>query len=138
MSVKPGLYPIIHRASEGLEVDHTDGIGSKGFYHWQKRSFEAAVIDAMAMNLNDLALMQASPYKIQNHIILPEDDHDAILQIVEALSLMCQDYQIAMTGGETSIQNTLSGMDLRVTMTGTIAVEQPNQMRPGDILIGLP
>ena len=31
------------------------------------------------MNLNDLAMVGAIPYALQNHIVLPKDDHKAIL-----------------------------------------------------------
>ena len=43
------------------EVDHTDGIGTKGHYHWQCRTFRNAVLDALAMNLNDLQMFRATP-----------------------------------------------------------------------------
>lgn len=32
--VKEGTYPIIERKFQYKEVDHTDGIGTKGIYHW--------------------------------------------------------------------------------------------------------
>ena len=53
------------------DIDHTDGIGTKGIFHWQKQTFNNAVLDVMAMNLNDLALMRARPYKLSNHITVP-------------------------------------------------------------------
>lgn len=56
VSVKGDIYPIIERKFSYPEVDHTDGIGTKGVYHWQQRTFGNAALDALAMNLNDLAL----------------------------------------------------------------------------------
>jgi len=34
VSVECGLYPIIKKKFSWPEVQHTDGIGTKGFYHW--------------------------------------------------------------------------------------------------------
>ena len=137
VSVEKSVYPIIKRKSNYIDVDHTDGIGSKGVYHWQKRSFKNAVLDVLAMNLNDLALMRAIPYKMQNHIILPEDDHQAILKIVREMSKECIKRKIAMTGGETSIHNNMDGMDIGMTISGIIKNAKPNQIKAGDIIIGL-
>lgn len=136
ISVKKDIYPIFTRKIDFPEVDHTDGIGSKGEYHWQKRTFKNAVIDALAMNLNDLALVRAVPYKMQNHIVLEQDDHEAIYQIVSEMSHECQKRQIAMTGGETSIQKNASGMDIGMTVTGFIKHEKPNRIHDKDTLIG--
>ncbi len=138
ISVKKEVYPILTRKFDYPEVDHTDGIGSKGEYHWQKRSFHDAVIDALAMNLNDLALVRAVPFKMQDHIVLEKDDHKAIFEIVSAMSAECQKWQIAMTGGETSIQQNIKGLDIGMTVSGFIKNEKPNQIKAGDILIGFP
>src|SRR3989344_8357563 len=64
VSVRPGTHPIIQKKFSSPEVDHTDGIGTKGVYHWRAGTFHNAVIDSLAMNLNDLAVMRAVPYKI--------------------------------------------------------------------------
>ena len=72
--VTGGVYPLIKRKISFPEVDHTDGIGTKGFYHWRQETFKEAVIDALAMNLNDLAIVRAVPYKLSNHITVPVED----------------------------------------------------------------
>jgi phosphoribosylformylglycinamidine cyclo-ligase len=137
VKVKPGAYPIIIKKFSGLEVDHTDGIGTKGVYHWAQRTFRNASLDALAMNLNDLALARAIPYKLQNHIIIPEDDKAAIIEIVETLAEECRKRKIAITGGEISIHNNTQGIDISMTVSGFIKKDKPNQLLPGDTLIGL-
>lgn len=119
------------------EVDHTDGIGTKGFYHWQKRSLKNAVLDVLAMNLNDLALVRAVPYKLQNHIFLPQDNEEAVLEIVETLVEECKKRKIVITGGETSIQNNMQGLDISIGVSGFIKEPKPNQFQQGDVVIGL-
>lgn len=120
-----------------LTVDHTDGIGTKGYYHWKARTFKAAALDALAMNLNDLFMTGATPYKLQNHIFLPKDDNEAVYEIVGTLVEECKKRKIAITGGETSIHQNMNGMDISITMSGIHPLEHwKNQYHVGDTLIG--
>jgi len=138
LSVTEGVYPAFTKHITHPEIDHTDEIGTKGLYHWQQRTFRSAVIDALAMNLNDLLLARARPYKLQNNIFLPRDDHEAILEIIEALADECKKRDIAITGGETSIHDTLEGLEISITISGFIEHPAPNRFKIGDLLIGLP
>ena len=135
ISVRDDIYPIIEKKFSYPEIDHTDGIGTKGIYHWQQGTFRNAVLDALAMNLNDLAIARAVPYKLQNHIIIPEED-ERILKIIEALSEECKRREIAITGGETSIHNNVNGLDISMTISGFIKEVKENKFKEGDALIG--
>ena len=137
VKVKKGLYPTFEKKISFSEVQHTDGIGTKGYYHWLKRTFHNAVLDALAMNLNDLAMVGATPYMLQNHIVLPKDDHGAILAIVGSLAKECRKRKIVMTGGETSIHSDMPGMDISVTVSGFIQKIRENKCKIGDVLIGI-
>ncbi|MDP2685380.1 MAG: AIR synthase-related protein [bacterium] len=137
LSIKENTYSIFKKKFNYYEVDHTDGIGTKGIYHWQKRTFKNAVLDALAMNLNDLAIVRAVPYKLQNHIVLPKDDNEAVLEIISALVKECKKYKIAITGGETSIHDTSDGLDIGITCSGFIKKPAKNKFRRNDVLIGL-
>lgn len=136
VKVEKGLYPIITKKFSYPEVQHTDGIGTKGVYHWNRRTFRNAVLDALAMNLNDLAMVGAVPYAIQNHIVLPKDDHRAILEIVKTLASECRKRKIAVTGGETSIHSDVEGMDISITVSGLLRARRTNQCKSGDALVG--
>jgi phosphoribosylaminoimidazole (AIR) synthetase len=71
LKVEKGLYPILFKKFNLKEVQHTDGIGTKGVYHWKKKTFKNAVVDAMAMNLNDLAMVGVvSPPLISNTLVV--------------------------------------------------------------------
>ena len=132
-------YPIIRSRHDcALEVDHTDGIGTKGMLHYQWGTWKYAVQDALAMNLNDLLAVRATPYKLQNHLTLQNDFHEVIVEVVESLASLCKQYKIAMTGGETSIMDNVKGMDLSVTVTGFVRSLKGSLMQPGDLLVGLP
>lgn len=115
-----------------LYYDHTDGTGSKFILCYKYKKFKEIVQDVMAMNLNDLLIMRAIPFKLQNHLILPEEKH--INLIIKELVESCLSRNIAITGGETSIQN---GMDLSLTVSSFIPEYKPNVFVPGNKLIGL-
>lgn len=136
ISVKDGTYALFKRKFNYIEVDHTDGIGTKGIYHWKKKSFKNAVLDALAMNLNDLALVGAVPYKLQCHLVLPKDDKKAIMAIMGFLVQECKKWRIAITGGETSIQSNMQGFDISLTVSGFVEKPKINKFREGDVLIG--
>ncbi len=128
---------IVRKKFSYQEYHHTDGIGTKGIYHWEKRSFENAVRDALAMNLNDLAMMRATPYALIDHLLLPEDDEDAILEIISHLAGECKGREIAITGGETAIHDNMDGLELSVTMLGFVKNPKLNMFRKGNVLIGI-
>jgi len=135
VEVSSGIYPIVKKKFSYLEIDHTDGIGSKAQYHWKKKTFKAAVLDALAMNLNDLALARATPYKLQNHLAMPEDNHEIMLEIIKHLSEECKKRNIAITGGETTQQ--ASSFDITITLSGFIPNIKENKTKKGDVIIGI-
>lgn len=137
LDVREGIYATFEKKFSYPEVDHTDGIGTKGMYHWGKKTLHNAVLDSLAMNLNDLLLVGAQAYKLQNHIIIPEDDRVSILKIIEVLARECKKRKIALTGGETSIHNNADGIDISISVSGFIKKPFKNEFQIGDVLIGL-
>ncbi len=135
VSVKFNTYPVIQKKFSFPEVDHTDGIGTKGFYHWAQGTFKAAVIDALAMNLNDLAIVRATPYKLSNHITVPVEDA-RVFKIVQELVNQSLKYKLAVVGGENSFHDNMDGLDISMTVSGFVRHPAINKFRVGDILIG--
>ena len=43
-----------------LPPSSVDGIGTKGIYHWEQRTFGEAALDALAANFNDMAMIRGS------------------------------------------------------------------------------
>ena len=135
--VRRGIYPVITREPRGDKVDHTDGLGTKGVYHWQAGIWRAAAIDAMAMNLNDLAMSGARCYKLQNHITVPVEDK-RVFEILRAIVTECRKRKIAVTGGENSFHNNADGLDISVTVSGFVETgRSENKIKPGEVLIGI-
>jgi len=140
LEIRDGYYASFHKKHNGFEVDHTDGIGTKGVAHWLMRTFRAAAQDVLAMNVNDLALAGAKAYKTQVHLMLPADDHEAIVAIMGHLADFCANSQISITGGETSIHHNLRGMEISLTVSGVVTEQwhQPLMAQDGDRLVCIP
>lgn len=128
---------IVKKKFSSPEYHHSDGIGTKGIYHWRKGTFKNVVLDALAMNLNDLAVMGAKPYAIINHLFFPKDDKKAILEIINHLLEECRKIKIAITGGETAIHDNMEGVELSITMLGFVEKIRENKFKVGNILIGI-
>ena len=128
---------IVEKRFSFPEYHHTDGIGTKGVYHWRMKTLRNAVLDALAMNLNDLAFIRAVPYALIDHIILPEDDRSAILEIIRHMSDECKKRDIAITGGETAVHDNAEGLEIGITMLGFIKHPKENRLKAGDLLIGI-
>ncbi len=128
---------VVKKKFDHREYHHTDGIGTKGVYHWKARSFDSAVKDALYMNMNDLAMVRAVPYAVTDHVLLPEEDEDAILRIVSSLTEECRRRNVAVTGGETAIHDNIDGLEISVTMLGFVKDPRPNELKKGNVLVGL-
>ena len=135
IDVKFNTYPIFQKKFNYQEVDHTDGIGTKGFYHWQAGTLKSAVIDALAMNLNDLAIVRAVPYKLSNHITIPTEDK-RVLSVIQNMTKICIERNIAIVGGENSFHDNMEGLDISMTVSGFVKSPKENKFRVGDVLVG--
>ncbi|MHA2247540.1 MAG: AIR synthase related protein [Candidatus Hodarchaeales archaeon] len=132
---KEAGYPIIKK-SNGYLLEHVDGIGTKGYLHWLFGSFEAAAIDAFAMNVNDLAILGFNPKTLNCHLILQEEKESVINSVIRKLSELCLKYNTIFTGGETAILNTLKGMEIGIHMTGFTHSIINNPVKAGDLIYG--
>ena len=123
------------------EADFTDGIGTKAFLHWQRKSFGAAAQDAAAMVFDDAIEKCFVPYKLQDHIMIETDDDErgkpAIHALTRGLTDVCLDHRVLITGGETAILNTLNGFEMGITASGVRLYDPPSGIRSGDAIIGL-
>ncbi len=128
---------IVQKKFNYPEYYHVDGVGTKGIYHWEARTFKSAVLDALAMNLNDLAMKGATPYAFIDHIMLPKDDNKAILEIVRHITRECKKRKIAITGGETAIHNNMEGLEISTTMLGFVKKPRTHRFKAGDVILGI-
>ncbi len=135
VTVENGIYPILRKKFSRAEVVHADGIGTKGHYHSKKKTYKNAAVDALAMNLNDLALLGAVPYALVDHIVTPDEGGESVLEIVRALAAECKKRKIAIVGGETSHHDNVDGVDVSVVVLGFLKKKRKNELKPGDVLV---
>jgi len=141
---------IDHNYWKDFDVQETtDGMGTKGYFHWLMDTLEYGVQDAFAMPTGDNIEGGFIPIHLQSHLLIQQQDEEKILRIIKKLRDLCvenawktldgRNYPIAITGGETAIMNTLQGFELGVTATGYVRKGEgvlPN-IQVGDALLGL-
>ncbi|MEK6842728.1 MAG: AIR synthase related protein, partial [Nanoarchaeota archaeon] len=114
-ATKEKILSLIAKTQNGNEPPGTsDGIGNKGYYHWKHRTFRNAVIDALAMTLNDAAVKKFQAKYLQNHIMVPKENEEVILEIVSCLVEECKKREIAIIGGETSIHEYSQELEISI------------------------
>jgi len=121
------------------KIDHSDTVGTKSLIHWKMRTFAAAVQDAFAMNANDMILMGIEPYRLQDSILIEKDDHEAIVEIAQALADICRKHKVIISGGESAIIDIIRGGEIGITMTGFVKEDEiilPN-VKAGNVVIGI-
>jgi len=125
-------------------MDATDGIGTKALLHWRMykgfgKNPRYAAQDAVAMVFDDLTEAGARPVRLQDHIIMEEENHNVIYELTRGLADICKEHGTVITGGETAICDNIRGFEMGITATGFIESGQPrvSQVRDGDALISL-
>lgn len=137
-------------------LDATDGIGTKGLIYWLmfKLTGDVGYIargshDAAAMVWDDLIEGNFEPYKLQDHIMMQEENEQAIFALIRELRNLCLENPwevylerkspIIISGGETAIINTLQGFEMGITATGKVkrGEEIISNARPEDVRIGI-
>ena len=137
-ATKEKTLELVAKTQNGNEIPGTtDGIGNKGYYHWMQRTFRNAAIDAMAMNLNDAAVKMFEAKYCQNHIMVPKEDGEAILEIVSVLAEECKKRGIAIISGETAIHSYSDSLEISISLSGGKYLGRKlNRFEKGDYLVG--
>ena len=136
-------------------VTHSDGAGSKpvqAYLHWRETGdlswFKGLAQDVIAMNLDDIICVGASPLNFVDYISVNPLKVDKI-GVLKALSsgfeeclklLADQGVRILFSGGETAdLPDQLRTLDIAVTMNGRVELSKVltgEKIKPGDVIIG--
>lgn len=134
-------------ANLGIAVS-TDGVGSKVIVAEQMGRFDTVGIDCMAMNVNDLICVGATPIALVDYIAVERADAAMLEQIAIGLKAGAEAAGVEIPGGELAQLPELikghpspSGFDLVGAAFGTVALDAivgGDAISPGDVIIGLP
>jgi len=120
----------------------TDGVGTKMLVADKMQDWSTVGIDCIAMNVNDLYVMNMEPIAFVDYIATDKLSVEKMAQIGVGLNEGARQANIDIVGGETaSLRGLVNGLDLAGTCLG---MQKKNKIitgdtiRPGDKIIGIP
>ena len=125
---------------QGVAIS-TDGIGSKAMIASWLRKYDTVGIDCVAMNVNDLICVGATPVSMVDYIAI---EH-AEASVIDALSIgLCEGARaarISICGGEIAqLKDMVHGFDLAGTAIGYVPLDRilvGESIAEGDVVIGV-
>ena len=120
----------------------TDGVGTKMLVADQMKDWSTVGIDCIAMNVNDLYVMNVEPVAFVDYIATDKLSVEKMAQIGIGLNEGAKLANIDIVGGETaSLRGLVNGLDLAGTCLGMQKKDKiisGATIRPGDKIIGIP
>ncbi len=126
----------------------TDGVGTKLIVAEELGRFDTIGIDCIAMNVNDLVCVGATPLAAVDYIAVEQADPDVLREVAEGLRAGAEEAGIEIPGGELAQLPELvrghpspRGFDLVGACFGTVALDRVitgARIQPGDVVVGLP
>jgi len=119
----------------------TDGVGTKMLVADQQKDWSTVGIDCIAMNVNDLYVMNVEPVAFVDYIATDKLSVEKMAQIGVGLNEGAKQANIDIVGGETaSLRGLVNGLDLAGTCLGMQKKDKiiaGEKIRPGDVIIGV-
>ena len=127
-----------------LLATHTDGVGTKVVIANMMRKYNTIGIDCVAMNVNDVICIGATPISFVDYIAANKNDQQIFKKIVEGLVKGAKKSAMPIVGGETAIMpDVIEGkgfaFDLAGMVVGLVSKKDlvlGNKIKPGDTIIG--
>jgi len=120
----------------------TDGVGTKMLVADKMQDWSTVGIDCIAMNVNDLYVMNIEPVAFVDYIATDKLSIEKMSQIGIGLNEGARQANIDIVGGETaSLRGLVNGLDLAGTCLGMQKMEKiisGATIRPGDMILGVP
>jgi len=120
----------------------TDGVGTKMLVADRMEDWSTVGIDCVAMNVNDLYVMNVEPVAFVDYIATDKLSIEKMAQIGAGLNEGAKLANIDIVGGETaSLRGLVNGLDLAGTCLGMQKKDRiitGEKILPGDTIIGVP
>jgi phosphoribosylformylglycinamidine cyclo-ligase len=120
----------------------TDGVGTKMLVADEMQNWSTVGIDCIAMNVNDLYVMNLEPVAFVDYIASNQLSLSQMEELGEGLNRGAELSNISIIGGETAtLKGLVTGLDLAGAVLGV--QKQKNvitgeKISPGDLIIGVP
>ena len=119
----------------------TDGIGSKAMIASMLGKYDTVGIDCVAMNVNDVICVGATPISMVDYIAIEKVEADILDAISIGLCAGARMAGISIAGGETAqLKGMVHGFDLAGTAIGQVPLDRiliGQDVKEGDIVIGV-
>ena len=140
-----GLFaPDLTGIAEPVLVSGTDGVGTKLRIAQLLDKHDTVGIDCVAMCVNDIVCCGAKPLFFLDYIAIGKNEPEKVASIVSGVAEGCVQAGCALIGGETAEHPGVMApedYDLAGFAVGIVdraQIIEPNQVRPGDIILALP
>jgi phosphoribosylformylglycinamidine cyclo-ligase len=135
------LPPWVGSSGLSEEMQGSDGIGTKGIYHWQRETYAFAAQDAFAMVANDLIERGFAMYQLQNVLTVESESSPkakrAVDGVISGLVKIASSHKVVISGGETAAKDTMHGLELDITGTGVRMHKPPTGINEDSVILGL-
>lgn len=127
-----------------LLATHTDGVGTKVVIANLMKKYNTIGIDCVAMNVNDIICIGATPVSFVDYIAANKNDQVIFKKIVEGLVKGAKKSAVPIVGGETAIMpDVIAGKGFSFDLAGMVVglvskkdIVLGNKISPGDVIIG--
>ncbi|MDO9538468.1 MAG: phosphoribosylformylglycinamidine cyclo-ligase [Methanocalculus sp.] len=120
----------------------TDGVGTKMLVADALSDWSTVGIDCIAMNVNDLYVMNLEPVAFVDYIATDSLDPEKMKEIGKGLNEGARQANMNIVGGETAtLKGLVNGLDLAGTCLGVQKREDVvtgSAVSPGDLIVGIP
>ncbi|PWT88827.1 MAG: phosphoribosylformylglycinamidine cyclo-ligase [Acidobacteria bacterium] len=125
----------------------TDGVGTKLLIAERLGKYDTVGIDCVAMNVNDILCVGATPVSMVDYIAVSEANRELLSELGKGLFKGCEQAEVSLSGGEIAQvaellakkENQIS-FDVVGTAIGTVATDKiivGKDLKEGDRVIGL-
>jgi phosphoribosylformylglycinamidine cyclo-ligase len=138
------VIPVSSRVGVAIS---TDGVGTKLLVAQAVGRYDTVGIDCVAMNVNDVVCVGATPVSLVDYIAVEAPSHELLEPLARGLYRGCELAGVNIPGGETaSVREMLRGarpgraFDLVGTCIGIVALDRViggAKVRDADVLLGL-
>jgi phosphoribosylformylglycinamidine cyclo-ligase len=131
---------VVDVGGQGIAIT-TDGIGSKAMIATMLRKYDTVGIDCVAMNVNDVICVGATPVSMVDYIAIEKVEANILDAISVGLCAGAKMAGISISGGETAqLKDMIRGFDLAGTAIGHVPLDKilvGQHVEEGDIVIGI-